>query len=132
MVIDGREHPFGVLIVHDTQPRWFSRDEVNFLQSVANILGLAIEQNRTEYELRASERYFRSLIEDTDDLIAVIDPEHKYQFVSASAERILGYRVEELVGRNALDLCHPDEREAVAEDLRRIAEQGVEEGMLRA
>jgi PAS domain S-box-containing protein len=132
VVIDGREHPFGVLIVHDTQPRWFSRDEVNFLQSVANILGLAIEQNRTEYELRASERYFRSLIEDTDDLIAVIDPGHKYQFVSASAERILGYRVEEWVGRSTLDWCHSEEREAVAEDPRHIAEHGAKARVLRA
>jgi hypothetical protein len=62
VVIHGREHPFGVLAIHDTQLRQFGHDEVNFLQSVANILDLAIEQNRTESELRASERYFRSLI----------------------------------------------------------------------
>ena len=132
VVIHGRERPFGVLAIHDTQPRHFSHDEVNFLQSVANILGLAIEQSQTESELRASERYFRSLIEDTNDLIAVIDLEHRYQFVSASVERILGYKVEELVGRSTLDLCHPEEREAVAEDLRRIIEQGAEERVLRA
>ncbi len=132
VVIHGREHPFGVLVVHDTQPRQFTHDEVNFLQSVANILGLAIEQNRTESELRARERYFRSLIEDTNDLIAVIDSEHRCQFISASVEKILGYRVEELVGRSVLDLCHPEELEAVAEDLRRITEQNAEERTLRA
>ncbi len=109
VVIHGREHPFGVLAIHDAQPRQFSHDEVDFLQSVANILGLAIGQRQTEEEVRASERYFRSLIEDTNDLIVVLDLEHRYQFVSASAERILGYRVEELVGRSTLDFCHaPD------------------------
>jgi PAS domain S-box-containing protein len=132
VVIHGREHPFGVLAIHDTQPRQFSHDEVDFLQSVANILGLAIGQRETEEEVRASERYFRSLIEDTNDLIVVLDLEHRYQFVSASAERTLGYRVEELVGRSTLDFCHPEEREAVTQDLRRIAEQGAEERMLRA
>jgi PAS domain S-box-containing protein len=132
VVIHGREHPFGVLAIHDAQPRPFSHDEVDFLQSVANILGLAIGQRETEEEVRASERYFRSLIEDTNDLIVVLDLEHRYQFVSASAERILGYRVEELVGRSTLDFCHPEEREAVTQDLRRIAEQGAEERMLRA
>jgi PAS domain S-box-containing protein len=131
VVIRGREHPFGVLAVHDTQPRQFGHDEVNFLQSVANILGLAIGQHQTEDELRASERYFRSLIEGTNDLIVVLDLEHRYQFVSASVKRILGYQVEELVGRRSLDLCHPEEREAVAEDLRRI-NGGAEERMLRA
>jgi PAS domain S-box-containing protein len=132
VVIHGREHPFGVLAIHDAQPRQFSHDEVDFLQSVANILGLAIGQRQTEEEVRASERYFRSLIEDTNDLIVVLDLEHRYQFVSASAERILGYRVEELVGRSTLDFCHPEEREAVTQDLRRIAEQGAEERMQRA
>ena len=71
---------------------------MNFLQSIANILGLAIGQSQTEEELRASERYFRSLIEDTTDLIAVFDFEHRYQFVSASVERILGYKAEEFIG----------------------------------
>src|SRR5712671_3322004 len=132
VVIHGREHPFGVLAIHDAQPRQFSHDEVDFLQSVANILGLAIGQRQTEEEVRARERYFRSLIEDTNDLIVVLDLEHRYQFVSASAERILGYRVEELVGRSTLDFCHPEEHEAVTQDLRRIAEQGAEERMLRA
>ena len=131
-VIHGRDRSFGVLSAHDRQTRQYSHDEVNFLQSIANILGLAIGQSQTESELRASERYFRSLIEDTNDLIAVFDLQHRYQFVSASVERILGYRVEEVVGRSALDLCHSEEREAVAEDLRRIAEQGADERVLRA
>ena len=47
-LVRGREHPFGVLAIHDIQPRQFSHDEVNFLQSVANILGLAIGQHQTE------------------------------------------------------------------------------------
>src|SRR5260370_13790212 len=71
-------------------------------------------------------------MEDTMDVIVGLDLGHRYQFGSASAERILGYRVEELVGRSTLDFCHPEEREAVTQDLRRIAEQGAEERMLRA
>ena len=133
MVIHGREHPFGVLAIHDMQPRQYSHDEVDFLQSVANILGLAIGQSETEEEVRASERYFRSLIEDTSDLIVVMDLEQqvpvrqRFQRKGFSATK-----VEELVGRSTLDLCHPEEREAVTQNLRRIAEQGAEERMLRS
>jgi PAS domain S-box-containing protein len=132
VVIRGRDRPFGVLAVHDAQPRQFSHDEVNFTKSIANILGLAIGRSQTESELRASEHYFRSLIEETNDLIAVCDLEHRYQFISASVERILGYKVEELVGRSALDICHPEEHEAIASDLRRISKQGAEGRTLRA
>ena len=110
----------------------YSHDEVNFLQSIANILGLAIGQSQTEDELRASEHYFRSLIEDTSDLIVVIDLQHRYQFVSPSVERILGHNAEDFIGRSALDFCHPEEREAIDDELRRIAAEGAEERMLRS
>jgi PAS domain S-box-containing protein len=131
VVIHGRDRPFGVLVAHDTQPRQFSYDEVNFLQSIANILGLAIAQRQTEGELRASEHYFRSLIEETNDLIVVLDLQHRYQFVSPSVEKILDQSAEEFIGRSALDFCHPEEREAVDDELRRIAAQGAEERALR-
>jgi len=132
MVIHGRDRPFGVLSAHDREQRAYGHDEVNFLQSIANILGLAIGQNQTEGELRASERYFRSLIEDTSDLIVVLDLQHRYRFVSPSIERILGQKAEEFVSRSALDFCHPEEREAIDGELRRIATEGAEERMLRS
>jgi PAS domain S-box-containing protein len=131
VVIHGREHPFGVLAIHDTQLRQFSHDEVNFLQSVANILGLAIEQNRTESELRASERYFRSLIEDSSNLISVFDFDGTIRFESPSIEKIAGFKAEELTGRNVFEFCHPDDREALAAELHRIEDGGGDEGGVR-
>lgn len=50
VVIQGRERPWGALGAHTTEPREFSGDDVFFLQSVANILGQAIELRRTESE----------------------------------------------------------------------------------
>lgn len=44
--------PCGVLGVYDTRSRQFTEEEVNFLQAVANILGQAIVQHRTEAESR--------------------------------------------------------------------------------
>jgi diguanylate cyclase (GGDEF)-like protein len=50
--IRGRERPFGVLAVHVRALRAFSTDDVNFLQSVANVLAAAIERRRSEAETR--------------------------------------------------------------------------------
>lgn len=48
-VIYGRDHqPFGVLGVHTTQERQFSQDDINFLQTVANVLSSAITRRQTE------------------------------------------------------------------------------------
>ncbi len=50
--IRGRERPFGVLAAHARSLRGFSADDVNFLQSVANVLAAAIERRRSEAETR--------------------------------------------------------------------------------
>lgn len=53
-VIYGQNHeaPYGVLSVYSRQPREHGPDEVNFLQSVANILATAIERRNNEQKLR--------------------------------------------------------------------------------
>lgn len=51
ITIQGQNRPFGVLGVHTTRRRTFTEDDINFLQSVANILATAIERKQAE-ELR--------------------------------------------------------------------------------
>ncbi|MDR3447356.1 MULTISPECIES: sensor domain-containing protein [Dyella] len=46
------------------------------------------------------------------DAICVVDMEGRYVFVSASYERIFGYKPEEVIGRTMLEMVHPDDREA--------------------
>jgi PAS domain S-box-containing protein len=43
-IIGSPEDPWGILGVHDTDPRSFSEHDVNFVQSVANLLATAIDR----------------------------------------------------------------------------------------
>ena len=45
------------------------------------------------------------------DAICVVDPHGRFEFVSAGAERIFGYTPAEMLGRQMLELVHPDDRE---------------------
>jgi PAS domain S-box-containing protein len=65
---------------------------------------------QAEEVIRAKERRFRSLIENSLDVIAVIDAEGVIRFQSPSTEKVLGYRPEELVGGSVFDLIHPADR----------------------
>jgi PAS domain S-box-containing protein len=56
-------------------------------------------------------RGFRSLIEHSPDAISVIDAKGDILYGSASTTKIFGYRPEELVGRNCLELIHPEDRD---------------------
>jgi diguanylate cyclase (GGDEF)-like protein/PAS domain S-box-containing protein len=52
VVIEGRRSPFGVLAVHSTSPREFKPGDVDFVQSLANVLGDTVERQLTDDDLR--------------------------------------------------------------------------------
>jgi PAS domain S-box-containing protein len=62
--------------------------------------------------------YFRALIENATDLIAVLHADGTIRFISGSVSRILGYRPEELLGTSAFALIHPDDLADVTEAIR--------------
>ena len=67
------------------------------------------ERKRTEEELHRSEERFRSLVQNTSDIITVVDAEGTISYISSAVERVLGYRPEEMIGKDILDEGHPDD-----------------------
>ena len=70
--------------------------------------------------MAASFQDFRSLIEQSPDAISVIDSEGEILYGSASTTTIFGYLPEELVGRNCLELIHPEDRDHSSWRLREV------------
>jgi diguanylate cyclase (GGDEF)-like protein/PAS domain S-box-containing protein len=52
VVIEGRRSPFGVLAVHSSSPREFKPGDIDFAQSLANVLGDTVERQLTDDDLR--------------------------------------------------------------------------------
>ncbi len=52
VMIDGKDHPFGVLDVHSSEPNRFGPQDVHFLQAAANVLAEAIERHIADQALR--------------------------------------------------------------------------------
>jgi PAS domain S-box-containing protein len=126
VVIHGREAPFGALCTHSTSYRSFSEDDVNFLQSVANVLATAIErqgaQERVE-DVREAERsrIARDLHDDAlQDLSgALVDAQLLRSQLICEDPQAIG-KAEQLL--EALDRIGPRLRGAIY-DLRLEAEQ---------
>jgi PAS domain S-box-containing protein len=70
--------------------------------------------------MAASFEGFRSLIEHSPDAISVIDPQGEILYGSASTTKIFGYEPEELVGRNCLELVHPEDRDHSSRNLKQV------------
>src|SRR5437868_8393794 len=69
------------------------------------------ERKQMQEQLRASEKRFRALIEKSSDAIVLFDTNGMLLYVSPSTTRLLGYTPEELVGRSAFELIHPEDVE---------------------
>ncbi len=66
---------------------------------------------RVQAEAKQKEReiYFRRLIENSMDMIIIVDQNTMFSYVSPSAMRILGYEPEELVGQPFLNYVHQED-----------------------
>ena len=74
-------------------------------------------------QLRESEQRFRSLVQDAVGIVAELDLDTRFTYVSPSMRTILGYEQEELVGRRALELIHPQDAAVAKEELRASIEE---------
>ncbi|WP_299268053.1 histidine kinase N-terminal 7TM domain-containing protein [Halorientalis sp.] len=62
---------------------------------------------------RSIEQWYRTLTEQSTDIVTVTDAEGRISYQSPSAERVLGYDTTELIGTPLVELVHPDDRTAV-------------------
>lgn len=68
-------------------------------------------QKKAERMLKESGRRFQRLLQNSNDLFLVVDPEGKFASVGGPVETVLGYTPEEMVGRSGYVDVHPDDLE---------------------
>jgi len=117
VVVQGRERHWGVLGAYSARPREFSGPDVLFVQALAHVLATALERARVEDALRSSEEHFRSLTENASDIVTILGDDGILRYVSPSVQRLLGYSMNDLLGRNAFEFMHPDDLSPVMEAL---------------
>jgi PAS domain S-box-containing protein len=62
-------------------------------------------------EPRRQRRRTERFVEKSDDVVTIVDTEGKITYASGSADRVLGYDPDDIVGENLFDYLHRDDRE---------------------
>jgi PAS domain S-box-containing protein len=100
------------------------RGDAGRVQRFVGVARDITEGRQIAAELERREEWFRSLIENASDLITVVDAQGVVRFQSPSSERILGFSADDLTGRNAFDLMHPDDVGRATDALREARTDG--------
>jgi two-component system, cell cycle sensor histidine kinase and response regulator CckA len=99
----------GTLGVLHTWPHVPGEREINAVERATYLARIAIERRQFETRLQASGDHFQALIENTSDVIAILDVNGMILYLTPSVERVLGFHPGELIGAQGFDCFHPDD-----------------------
>ena len=83
--------------------------------------GLMLEKVRLQKELIETKHFLESIVEKAGDAISVVDLEGKVLYWNEGAERIYGYKKEEVLGKKLSDFLYPKETRSRIDEERFVA-----------
>ena len=87
---------------------------MGILTVTALVLAAALyERQQSEEDLKRNEERYRKLVENSFEMLALLDPKANITYVSRSKQTILGYTVEESVGHSMFEWIHPNDQAAI-------------------
>ncbi|MDB5018898.1 MAG: hypothetical protein JWQ28_25 [Pedobacter sp.] len=83
------------------------------IHDITAIIQSERELQSSKDELLKSEKRYKALVQEGSDLTAILDLNGNFQFASENYTAIIGHKPEHLVGKNAIDYIHVDDRSRV-------------------
>lgn len=110
-VRDSRGKPVGSLAVYSPTVRSPTPRELEVIASASNVVGVALQHERGQANLRDSEREFRQIVETAHEGIWRVDASFQTVFVNARLCEMLGYAPEMMLGRHIFDFMDEQARQ---------------------
>jgi PAS domain S-box-containing protein len=79
------------------------------------------ERKQAEEKLRHEEHRFRTLAEQSSDIIVIVNRKGIITYENQAIERALGFKVEERIGASLFDLIHPDDLKLLIDASEKLA-----------
>ncbi len=124
--------PIELKIVRENgEERWVnwhsSRIKMKDKTIIQAILQDVTDKKNAEQELKESEEKYRLILENTNDLISIINDKFEHEYINEPAYlNTLGYSEKEILGTNVWELVHPEDIEHLTK-LYQISPDGFQE-----
>ena len=105
-------------VTHSQVAGLFGPDEIRLTEFIATLAGAALEH------VAGTEARFRSLAQNSSDVITVVDREGRITYQSSAVTRLFGFAPTELVGSPLADWVHTEDRDRILALLEEAAQQG--------
>ncbi|MDZ7719070.1 MAG: PAS domain S-box protein [Balneolaceae bacterium] len=102
--------------VYYERPNKPSDLEINTVERAAHILRILFEGHEKEIaeeKLALSESKYKAIVQDGAELIAILDEEGVYNYVSPNTLEVMGIPPDEFIGENVFPYLHDDDRERI-------------------
>lgn len=112
---------FGSLYFASEAPREvpFSSEDKDFIRLVGRWVSTMIERMRTEVKLSDKEELYRTLVENSHNLIVESKIDGTLVYLNSNHKNLLGYDTEDLLGKSVYDYIHEDDRKPVTAEFMR-------------
>jgi PAS domain S-box-containing protein len=119
----------GILIVDNVQSKKpLSQTEMSLLMGIAPQIGISINNAIAYHKIKESEERFRALIQNSSDVVSILDEKGRFIYNTPSMEKIFGYPAEDLIGRFYSSFIHSEDLARVGRDFLEVA-QGTNPGI---
>jgi PAS domain S-box-containing protein len=106
--IKSHSKPFGLLTVYAPPGHEFIEDDIDFLHSSADLLGIAIDYADSRSELEEKTAKLESIIDTAADGIIALDDYNSILSFNKAAERLFKISSAQAVGKNLSDFLLPE------------------------
>ena len=79
------------------------------IETIVHQATIAIKRLQSEEALHKTKDYWQSLVENTSDLVTIVDANAVILYQNPAVEHVLGYTPDEVIGKNAAELFHPED-----------------------
>jgi PAS domain S-box-containing protein len=100
----------------DYERNW-TQIELDILKAFASNLAGVIQRRDSDRKLKESEIKFKSLFENSLDIVNVLNSKFEIQFVTPSIRTVLGYEEQDLIGRQIFEFIHPEDQDRIMRSL---------------